>query len=99
MKAEIENHKIIVGNDNFLHLLDIEHEDCELENTVAYVVNEKSTRYIADKFGIDKYYARLLPHDKVGIIEEIIKKSSGKTVFADVGVTLLAIFNSLRVLK
>lgn len=43
--------------------------------------NEKIARRIANETGIDKYYANLLPQDKVSKIEEIVKsQEKGKTV-------------------
>ncbi len=38
VEVEIENHSIVVGNDRFLHFLNIDHSDCDIERTVAYVV-------------------------------------------------------------
>ena len=40
----------------------------------------------AEKLGIDSVYSELLPDGKVSVLEEIIKKSSGKTVYVGDGI-------------
>lgn len=58
-----------------------------IENTVMLsgdnISNAKKTAFEA---GIDTVYAELLPADKVKWLEEIIKTSSGKTVFVGDGI-------------
>ena len=52
------------------------------KQTVMLTGDSASTaKYIAEKLGLDKYYAQLLPADKVTKIEEIIsQKEKGQTV-------------------
>lgn len=48
--------------------------------------NEVSSKNIAEKVGIKKYYSELLPQDKVEKIEEIMKSSSGTIVYVGDGI-------------
>lgn len=47
VKVTLDEGDILIGNDKFLHLEEIEHQDCELEKTAIYVVvNRKYAGYI-----------------------------------------------------
>ena len=48
--------------------------------------NEKIAEKVANDLGIDKYYAKLLPSDKVTKFEEILKNSTGKVAFVGDGI-------------
>jgi Cd2+/Zn2+-exporting ATPase len=48
--------------------------------------NEKTAKSVAEKLGIDRVYAGLLPHQKVEKLESIMKKAKGKTVFVGDGI-------------
>jgi Cd2+/Zn2+-exporting ATPase len=41
---------------------------------------------VCNEIGIDKYYAELLPNDKVSLLEQIIKTSEGKTMYIGDGI-------------
>lgn len=47
--------------------------------------SEEVGRKVAEKLGIDKFYAGLLPADKVHIVEEILKQKSSRASVAFVG--------------
>lgn len=58
-----------------------------IENTVILSGDKKATaQKIAGELGIDTVYAELLPADKVGRLEEIIKTGNGTTVFVGDGI-------------
>jgi Zn2+/Cd2+-exporting ATPase len=38
IKAKVSGHTILMGNDKFLHQENIAHEDCDIEETIVYVV-------------------------------------------------------------
>ena len=50
--------------------------------------HEKTAARVADALGIDSYYANLLPHEKVGKLEEleVLYGSEGKLIFVGDGV-------------
>lgn len=57
--------------------------------TNIYVLSgdsEKNVKSATSKLGITNYYSSLLPQDKVSKAEEIIKDSTGKTVFVGDGI-------------
>ena len=126
IKAYVDGHRILVGNDKILHRENIEHVTCNVEGTVIHVVidnkyagyilisdeikedakstiqklkelgikrqimftgdNEKIARSISQKLGIDKYYAELLPQQKVEKMEELMEnKVNKKELIAFVG--------------
>ncbi len=41
VKATVLGHEIIVGNDRFLHVENVIHEDCHINKTVVYIVVDK----------------------------------------------------------
>jgi Cd2+/Zn2+-exporting ATPase len=47
--------------------------------------NTRAADTVANRLGIDSFYADLLPEDKVSIFEELIKQSKGKGKIAFVG--------------
>lgn len=47
---------------------------------------EENAKFVCNILGIDKYYAELLPQDKVSKLEEILENKSGKTLFVGDGV-------------
>ena len=58
-----------------------------IENTVILSGDKKTVAdKIAGELGIDTVYAELLPADKVSRLEDIIKSSSGATVFVGDGI-------------
>lgn len=48
--------------------------------------NEKTAKSVAEKLGIDRVYAGLLPHQKVEKLESIMDRAKGKTVFVGDGI-------------
>jgi Cd2+/Zn2+-exporting ATPase len=47
VKAQVEGHEVLVGNDKLLHRENIEHDGCKVEGTVVHVVvDRKYTGYI-----------------------------------------------------
>jgi len=47
IKAKVENHHILVGNDKLLHRENIEHDTCNVEGTVVHVaIDQKYVGYI-----------------------------------------------------
>ena len=48
--------------------------------------NEKIAEKVANDLGIDQYYSKLLPSDKVTKFEEILKNSTGKVAFVGDGI-------------
>ncbi|MBC7114925.1 MAG: cadmium-translocating P-type ATPase [Archaeoglobi archaeon] len=122
--AELEDMRIIAGNDAMMHEMGIEHDGCDVVETAVYVaINGKYAGYIvledepkedarkaveelkklncevlmltgdnretasrvASTLGIKKYYAELLPEDKVRIIEELKERDGGTVVFVGDG--------------
>lgn len=58
-----------------------------IENTVILSGDKKgAAEKIGSSLNIDNVYAELLPNEKVSYLEEIIKKSKGKTVFVGDGI-------------
>ncbi len=47
--------------------------------------NERSAKRVADELGIDEYYAKLLPQDKLKIVDEKIANKKPNDVYAFVG--------------
>ena len=59
------------------------------DNTNIYVLSgdsDANVKSATSKLGINNYYASLLPQDKVSKAEEIIKDTTGKTVFVGDGI-------------
>ncbi len=48
--------------------------------------NEKAAASISDSLGLDGFFARLMPGDKVSMLEKIQASSSGKTAFVGDGI-------------
>ncbi len=48
--------------------------------------NEAAARQIAEELGMDEYHADLLPQDKLRILEEITRNSSGKIAYVGDGI-------------
>ncbi|HID15930.1 MAG TPA: cadmium-translocating P-type ATPase, partial [Candidatus Atribacteria bacterium] len=48
--------------------------------------NEESAKKVADELGIDKYYAELLPSEKLEVMEKIMKDKEGITAFVGDGI-------------
>lgn len=118
IKAKVESHHVLAGNDKLLHRENIEHDTCDVEGTVVHVVidekyagyiiisdeikedartaiqklrdvgikrqvmftgdNQEVAKTVAQKLGLDEYFAELLPQQKVEKIEELIKKRADK---------------------
>ncbi len=58
-----------------------------IKNLVMLTGDTKSNaRRVADELGLDQTFAELLPHQKVEKLEEIAKKSAGKTAFVGDGI-------------
>lgn len=53
---------------------------------IAAGVKKAYKEAIAEKLGIDRVYAGLLPHQKVEKLESIMRKAKGKTVFVGDGI-------------
>lgn len=47
--------------------------------------NERAAKRVADELGIDEYYAKLLPQDKLKIVDEKIANKKSNDVYAFVG--------------
>jgi len=122
--AELEDMRIIAGNDALMHEMGIEHDGCDVVETAVYVaVNGKYAGYIvledepkedarkaveelkklncevvmltgdnreiasrvASALTIPRYYAELLPEDKVRVVEGL-KESDGGVAFVGDGI-------------
>ena len=55
--------------------------------------SEAAANAVASSTGIDRVYAKLLPGDKLDLLQNL-----RKAVFADSGVAMLCVLNSIRVL-
>ncbi|MCB2170174.1 MAG: cadmium-translocating P-type ATPase [Deltaproteobacteria bacterium] len=125
--ARYGERSILVGNDSFLHLKAIDHDQCEFDDTIAHIAvdgqyaghitigdelrpdaldaiqalrdqgvdhiamltgdNDCSARAVADKLGLDRYDADLLPEEKVTVFEEIGRdRPNGKIAFVGDGI-------------
>ena len=125
--ARYGERSILVGNDSFLHLKAIDHDQCEFDDTVAHIAvdgqyaghiaigdelrpdaldaiqalrdqgvdhiamltgdNDCAARAVADKLGLDRYDADLLPEDKVTVLERIGRdRPNGKMAFVGDGI-------------
>ena len=126
IKAKIEGHYVLLGNDKLLHSENIEHDTCDVDGTVVHLVIDHKyagyivisdeikedaavaihnlrklgvkrqvmltgdTREVAEavskRLGLDEYFAELLPHQKVEMVEEMIKnKANSNDLIAFVG--------------
>lgn len=127
VRARYGEQSILVGNDNFLHVNAIAHDQCEFDNSVAHIAvddvyagyitigddvrpdardavqalrdqgvdhiamltgdNVCAARAVAERLGLDSYYADLLPEDKVAIFEKIDRdQPKGKIAFVGDGI-------------
>jgi Cd2+/Zn2+-exporting ATPase len=125
--ARYGERSILVGNDSFLHLQAIDHDQCEFNDTVAHIAvdgqyaghitigdelrpdaldaiqalrdqgvdhiamltgdNDCAARAVADKLGLDRYDADLLPEEKVTVFEKIGRdRPNGKIAFVGDGI-------------
>jgi Cd2+/Zn2+-exporting ATPase len=125
--ARYDERSILVGNDSFLHLKAIDHDQCEFDDTVAHIAvdgqyaghitigdelrpdaveaikalrdqgvdhiamltgdNDCAARAVADKLGLDRYDADLLPEEKVAVFEKIGRdRPNGKIAFVGDGI-------------
>jgi len=125
--ARYGERSILVGNDSFLHLKAIDHDQCEFDDTVAHIAvdgqyaghiaigdelrpdaldaiqalrdqgvdhiamltgdNDCAARAVADKLGLDRYDADLLPENKVTVLERIGRdRPNGKMAFVGDGI-------------
>jgi Cd2+/Zn2+-exporting ATPase len=125
--ARYDERSILVGNDSFLHLKAIDHDQCEFDDTVAHIAvdgqyaghitigdelrpdaveaikalrdqgvdhiamltgdNDCAARAVADKLGLDRYDANLLPEEKVMVFEKIGRdRPNGKIAFVGDGI-------------
>ncbi|MBC2737546.1 MAG: cadmium-translocating P-type ATPase [Desulfobacteraceae bacterium] len=125
--ARYDKRSILVGNDSFLHLKAIDHDQCEFDDTVAHIAvdgqyaghitigdelrpdaldaiqalrdqgvdhiamltgdNDCAARAVADKLGLDRYDADLLPEEKVTVFEKIGRdRPNGKIAFVGDGI-------------
>jgi Cd2+/Zn2+-exporting ATPase len=125
--ARYGERSILVGNDSFLHLKAIDHDQCEFDDTIAHIAvdgqyaghitigdelrpdavdaiqalrdqgvdhiamltgdNDCTARAVADKLGLDRYDADLLPEEKVTVFEEIGRdRPNGKIAFVGDGI-------------
>ena len=125
--ARYDERSILVGNDSFLHLKAIDHDQCEFDDTVAHIAvdgqyaghitigdelrpdaldaiqalrdqgvdhiamltgdNDCAARAVADKLGLDRYDADLLPEEKVTVFEKIGRdRPNGKIAFVGDGI-------------
>ena len=125
--ARYGDRSILVGNDSFLHLKAIDHDQCEFDDTIAHIAvdgqyaghitigdelrpdaldaiqalrdqgvdhiamltgdNDCAARAVADKLGLDRYDADLLPEEKVTVFEKIGRdRPNGKIAFVGDGI-------------
>jgi len=125
--ARYGERSILVGNDSFLHLKAIDHDQCEFDDTVAHIAvdgqyaghitigdelrpdaldaiqalrdqgvdhiamltgdNDCSARAVADKLGLDRYDADLLPEEKVTVFDDLGRDLlNGKIAFVVDGI-------------
>jgi Cd2+/Zn2+-exporting ATPase len=124
LKATVNNHEVLVGNDKLLHRQNIAHEKCDIPGTVVHVAidqkyagylvisdslkedaveaikklqnkgietvmltgdNQQAAETYARKLNIQKFYAGLLPEDKVLQVEKLLGKK-GKVAFVGDGI-------------
>jgi Cd2+/Zn2+-exporting ATPase len=125
IRATVLDKPVMVGNDRMLHREGIDHEVCDVKQTVAYVViggryagyitigdeekdearssieelkhlgvkrtvmltgdNGHVAEHVAERLGIDSYYAELLPDDKIAVLERMLAEQEGHDKVAFVG--------------
>lgn len=125
IRAVIENHSILAGNDRLMHSMGIPHEACSVPGTVVHLaVDGKYAGYltisdelkddsgkaikelkamgikklimltgdskaiaesVCRKAGIDRFYAELMPEDKVSILESNVEHEKKNQTVAFVG--------------
>ena len=124
INAIIDDHNVLVGNEQFLAENDIETIPCDDEGTIVHIAidgdykghihigdrikptskhaiarlkqlgiartimltgdEEKTADAVSKQLGIDEYHARLLPQDKVNVIQDL-KKESPNDVLCFIG--------------